>query len=394
VTRIKPRTKAVVAGGVSLWLDDLSRDLLDSRRFADYVSRYSVTGATSNPTTFRNALRSRRYEARIAALAGARDLPLRELFFELALADVEEAAELLRPVHERSAGSDGFVSFECTPDVAHDPRATVDQALDLARRLAAHRNTMIKVPATDAGLSAVEELTAAGVNVNVTLLFSPARYEQAVNAFMRGLEQRADAGLRLDHVRSVASFFVSRIDAKADRLLPDRSHLRGRIGILNAKVAYRRFDELFHSPRWNRLAMQGAKVQRPLWASTAPKSDRYRDVLYVEALALPGSVLTVPEATLLAVAHHGRPDKTELLLRPDLHAAEFARASWALDLQALTDELEREGIAAFVGAYEQILERLGEASPFPARKTVPTDGANRPATKISQGGLRDGSNRT
>src|SRR5215210_2258174 len=224
--------------GVSIWLDTLSRDLLESGAFATLVSDLAVTGATSNPTIFAKAITgSERYDdqLRAAVASGVRDA--RELFFELALEDVGRAADLLRAAYEASDGRDGFVSFECTPDLAGDTAATVEQASQLWKRLA-RPNVMIKVPATDAGIPAIEELTARGVNVNITLLFSLARYEQVIDAYMAGLERRTAAGEPVDAIASVASFFVSRVDAKADALLPAGSDLRGRVAIANAHQAY------------------------------------------------------------------------------------------------------------------------------------------------------------
>ena len=364
MTGPNPRNRALTARGVSLWLDDLSRELLETGRFAEYVDVYSVTGATSNPSIFAKALREpERYAGQLAWLRSRGEMSADELFLALALTDVADAAKLLRPVYERSNHSDGYVSFECTPDVANDAQATVEQGLTLAGRLAAHPNTMIKVPATDAGVIAIEELTAAGVNVNVTLLFSLARYQQIAEAYLRGLEQRAAAGLALDHVHSVASFFVSRVDAKADARLQYGSTLVGRVAIVNAKAAYRRSEALFSGSRWDALAARGANIQRPLWASMAPKNERYQDVRYLEALALPGSVATVPQTTLHAFADHGRPARPARLFREDLNEAEFAKAAWTVDLEGIARELEEEGLAAFADAYAEILRAIdGDAA--------------------------------
>src|SRR3954447_8707104 len=228
------RLRALHDAGVSIWLDTLSRELLDNGTFATLIADFSVTGATSNPTIFAKAIAdSDRYDRQLRASArsGVRDL--RELFFTIALDDVGRAADLLLPAYEASGGRDGFVSFECTPDLADDTAATVEQALELWSRLA-RPNVMIKVPATDAGIPAIQALTARGVNVNVTLLFSVARYEQVMDAYIAGLEQRVGAGLPIEGVASVASFFVSRIDAMADRRLSADSRLRGRVAIANA----------------------------------------------------------------------------------------------------------------------------------------------------------------
>ena len=222
----------------------------------------------------------------------------------LGLDDVRRAADLLRPTYEASDGRDGFVSFECTPDLADDTAATVEQAVALWNRLA-RPNVMIKVPATDAGVPAIEELTALGVNVNVTLLFSVARYEQVIDAYVAGLERRVAAGQAVDEIASVASFFVSRVDAKADALLPAGSDLRGRVAIANARRAYGRYRDRFADERWRALRAAGARPQRPLWASTGTKDPAYSDVLYVEQLIAPDVINTMPEATLRAFADHG-----------------------------------------------------------------------------------------
>ncbi|MGZ8650529.1 MAG: transaldolase, partial [Solirubrobacteraceae bacterium] len=286
--------------GVSIWLDTLSRQLLESGDFAALVDGYAVTGATSNPTIFAKAITgSDRYDEQLRALASAGVHDGRELFFTIALDDVRAAAAILRPAYERSAGADGFVSFECTPDVADHAAATITQALDLWRRLDLP-NVLIKVPATPAGVTAIEELTARGVNVNVTLLFSVARYEEVIEAYLRGLERRVAAGEAVDAIASVASFFVSRIDAKADVVLPPGSSRRGRVAIANAQRAYGRFLARFAGPGWDALAAAGARPQRPLWASTGTKDPSYSDVLYVEALITPGVINTMPEPTLRA----------------------------------------------------------------------------------------------
>jgi transaldolase len=356
------------AAGVSIWLDTLSRDLLESGRFELLQVERAVTGATSNPTIFAKAIGgSDRYDEQLASLLDAGVDDAREQFLELALEDVRRAARTLRPVHERSDGDDGFVSLEVTPDLAYDSAATVAQADDLWRRLAAP-NVMIKVPATEPGVGAIEELTAAGVNVNVTLLFSLSRYAQVIEAYMRGLERRLDVGLPLAGIRSVASFFVSRVDAKADARLPAGSPLRGTVGIANARAAYRRYRAAFGGERWRRLAERGAAPQRPLWASTAPKDPAYRDVVYLERLGLPGSVLTVPEPILDAFADHGepRPAVPSPEVRDELEAA-----ATAVGLDAITAGLEREGVDAFCDSYAELLvtiERRAERlQPAPIR---------------------------
>ena len=238
--------------GVSIWLDMLSRDLLETGEFATLVNESAVTGATSNPTIFAKAITgSDRYDDQLRALAAAGTDDGRELFFAIALDDVRAAAEILRPEYERSRGGDGFISFECTPDVADDAEATIAQALDLWHRLDLP-NVLIKVPATRAGISAIEELTAHGVNINVTLLFSVERYEEVIEAYLRGLERRVAAGEPVQEISSVASFFVSRIDAKANAVLAPGSALRGRVAIANAQHAYGRYLARFSGARWRR----------------------------------------------------------------------------------------------------------------------------------------------
>jgi transaldolase len=350
------RLEQLHAAGVSIWLDTLSRELLDSGAFAGLIADSAVTGATSNPTIFAKAITgSARYDDQIRAAVASGTRSPQELFFELALDDVRSAADLLRPTYEESHGRDGYVSFECTPDLADDTEATIEQALELWERLA-RPNVMIKVPATEAGIPAIEELTARGVNVNITLLFSVARYEQVIDAYMTGLEQRVAAGQPLDAIASVASFFVSRVDAKIDHLLPPGSELRGRVAIANADRAYARYRERFAAARWHARRDASAQPQRPLWASTATKDPAYSDVLYVEELIAPDVINTMPEATLRAFADHG--DATRLRDDTDSLAIETIRGAEAagIDLESVTTQLEREGVRSFCDSYLELLD--------------------------------------
>jgi transaldolase len=349
------RLQQLHQAGVSVWLDTLSRPLLESGDFAQLVEQWAVTGATSNPTIFAKAITgSDRYDGQLQAVAEAGTRDLQGVFFELALEDIRRAADVLRPVFDASDGRDGFVSFECTPDVADDTAATVEQAGQLWGRLGLP-NVMIKVPATVAGVPAIEELTARGVNVNVTLLFSVERYEQVIEAYLTGLERRVAAGEPLDGIASVASFFVSRVDTKASQVLDDTSPLRNRVAVANAQRAYQRYLARFGGERWKALEVLGARPQRPLWASTGTKDPSASDVLYVEPLIAPGVVNTMPQATLEAFADHGDatgfidPDTgdTERLLR-DAAAA-------GVDLPAITRELEHEGVQAFCDSYGELL---------------------------------------
>jgi transaldolase len=353
--RVPSRLQALHDAGVSIWLDTLSRELLDSGGFAELIADYAVTGATSNPTIFAKAITgSDRYDEQLSAAAASGSRDPQELFFELALEDVGRAADLLRAIHDESGGRDGFVSLECTPDLADDTEATIEQARELWSRLD-RPNVMIKVPATDAGIPAIEELTAGGVNVNVTLLFSLSRYEQVIDAYIGGLERRVATGLPVDAISSVASFFVSRVDGKANALLPAGSDLRGRVAIANARRAYARYLERFAGERWLALRDGGARPQRPLWASTGTKDPSYSDVLYVEELIAPDVVNTMPETTLRAFADHGRTGTT---IGPDVSSADetLGRAAEAgIDLATVTAELEREGVRAFCDSYRELL---------------------------------------
>jgi transaldolase len=350
-----PRLERLHDAGVSIWLDTLSRELLDSGEFSELVRDYAVTGATSNPTIFAKAITgSDRYDEQLRSLASDGPPDTRELFFAIALDDVRGAAGILRPVHEHTDGGDGFISFECTPDLADDTEGTIAQALDLWQRLDLP-NALIKVPATAAGIGAIEELTARGVNVNVTLLFSVERYEEVIDAYLRGLERRAGAGEPIDGISSVASFFVSRVDTKADAALAPDSSLRGEVAIANAHVAYGRYLARFAGERWEKLEAQGARPQRPLWASTGTKDPSYPDVLYVERLIAPGVINTMPEQTLRAFAEHGN---VEHALDADPAAAKATLAAAAeegVDLDTITAELEREGVKAFCDSYDQLI---------------------------------------
>jgi transaldolase len=349
------RLQLLHEAGVSIWLDTLSRELLESGDFERLVRGSAVTGATSNPTIFAKAITgSDRYDDQLRAALEAGKSDPREVFFDLGLEDIRRAAEVLRPAFDASSGRDGFVSFECTPDLADDSEATIEQALDLWGRLDLP-NVLIKVPATAGGVPAIEELTARGVNVNVTLLFSVDRYEQVMEAYVRGLERRARLDEPIDALASVASFFVSRVDAKADEFLEPSSPLRGEVAIANAHRAYGRYLERFAGERWEALRRQGASPQRPLWASTGTKDPAYSDVLYVERLIAPGVINTMPEETLRAFADHGDVGRA---LDADLVEVEHVltqAAEAGLDLPALTAELEQEGVQSFCDSYDQLL---------------------------------------
>jgi transaldolase len=349
------RLRQLHEAGVSIWLDTLSRQLLQGE-FEELIGDLSVTGATSNPTIFAKAITgSDLYDEELRSLASTGQRDLQELFFALALDDVRDAARQLRPTFDSSDGRDGFISFECTPDLADDTEATIEQALDLWRRLD-QPNVMIKVPGTEAGLPAIEELTRRGVNVNITLLFSIERYEQVIDAYLRGLSARVDAGEPVDRISSVASFFLSRIDTKVDERLPEDSELRGKVALASARVAYQRYLEKFSGSAWERLEAAGASRQRPLWASTGTKNPAYPDTLYVAQLIGPDVINTMPDHTLHAFADHGEVART-LDTDPDAAERTLEQAAAAgIDLRGVTDELEREGVRSFCASYQELLD--------------------------------------
>ena len=342
------------SAGVSIWLDTIRRNLLTTGELGRLIAEDAVTGVTSNPTIFEKAISgSTDYDEALRELLSRGVEDPRQLFFSLALDDIQMAADVLRTPFEETGGADGFASFEVTPDLASDTAGSIAQANELWAKLD-RPNVMIKVPGTEEGIPAIEELTASGVNVNVTLLFSVARYEESALAYMKGLERRLDAGERIDGISSVASFFVSRVDTAVDRQLPAGSPLRGKVAVANARRAYGRFRRLFSGPRWERLAGAGARLQRPLWASTGTKDPAYSDVLYVEELIARDTVNTMPETTLLAFRDHGRVAAT---IEPNLDQAEqvlrdTARAG--VDLDAVTARLLEEGVGAFAESYRKV----------------------------------------
>jgi transaldolase len=345
--------------GQSVWLDFLSRGLVTGGTLERLVVDDFVAGVTSNPTIFHRAIAgSSDYDEAVAALAERGvDSPL-DVFYDLALADVAMAADRFRPLYEATGGGDGFVSFELEPRLAHDITGSVEAASALFARLN-RPNVMIKVPATAEAAAAVEELTAAGVNVNITLLFSTERHEAVAEAYLAGLERRLAAGQPLTRVASVASFFVSRVDTVVDARLPDGSPLRGRIAVANAKAAYGRFLALFAGERWERLAQAGARPQRLLWASTGTKNPAYSDVVYVEELVGPDTVNTMPEVTLDAFRDHGVVRPQAILDGIDEAAAtRAALADQGVDLAHVADGLLGDGLAAFEADLAALLGTL------------------------------------
>jgi 6-phosphogluconate dehydrogenase len=347
----------VLGLGQSIWYDNIRRSLIDSGELARMVEDDGLRGVTSNPAIFAQAIAGS--DDYLVAIRAHRGLDAKTLYERLAIRDVQDAADVLRGVYDETGRVDGYVSLEVAPALAHDAEGTVAEALRLWAEVD-RENLMIKVPATPAGIAATRELIAHGVNVNVTLLFSTAAYEQVAEAYLAGLERLAAAGGDLSRVASVASFFVSRIDSAVDGDLPVA--LRGRVAIANAKLAYRRFGELYAGARWERLAAQGAQKQRLLWASTGTKNPAYPDVLYVEELVGPETVDTVPPATYAAFRDHGRarPALTEAVDEAEETLAVVARLG--IDLDAVAARLLDEGLQAFVAAFDSLLAAVDAAS--------------------------------
>ena len=347
--------------GQSVWLDLLSRELLRSGKLRQLITNDGVTGVTSNPAIFEKAIGgSDAYDAEIQELArGGRGVS--EIYEQLAVRDIQDAADLLRPVYDNSRGVDGYVSLEVSPLLANDTEGTLAEA----RRLwhAVQRpNVMIKIPGTLAGLPAIAECTAEGININVTLLFSVQRYEQAADAWLRGLEQRASRGGDVRHVRSVASFFLSRIDVMADPILAEkqRTDLRGQVAIASAKMARASYKDLYSTDRCRQLREKGAGKQWLLWGSTSTKTKGYSDVMYVEPLIGSETVNTMPLETLEAYRDHGDPASR---LDEDIDRARAilsALPEAGIDLNQITQRLEDEGVEKFVQPFEKLMRTLGQ----------------------------------
>ena len=350
--------------GQSVWLDHISRGSIIGGALQRLIDEDGLAGMTSNPTIFDKAIAgSDEYDAGLQrALEADRTLDNGALVETLVVEDIQSAADTFRPVYRDSDGLDGFVSLEVSPASAHDTAATIAEAEHLWR-VVARPNVMIKVPATFEGIAAVEALTAAGINVNITLMFSLEHYEAVARAYLRGLSRHPNPR----QVASVASVFVSRLDTVVDRLLEDIGSpaalsLRGKVAIANARRIYRRFREIFHREPFATLARRGARVQRPLWASTGTKNPSYSDVLYLESLVGPETVTTVPPATMDAFRDHGRVHVTLGTGETETGAAATLErvAALGLDLHAITEQLQTEGIASFASSFEQLVATVGK----------------------------------
>src|SRR3954453_22218089 len=340
--------------GQSVWIDFLSRQMLQSGQLEQMVEEDAVVGVTSNPTIFQKAIsQGNLYDEQIRDLLDELDDP-KEIFWQLAEKDVGDACDLLRPVWDAGRGQDGYVSIEVDPNLASDTESTIAEA----RRLHAQidrPNLHVKIPATKEGLPAIEEMIASGKNINVTLIFSLQRYTEVAEAYIRGLERLVEAGGDPSQVASVASFFVSRVDTEADKRLDQvggHDELKGKLAIANAKLAYEKYEELFSGSRWEPLAAKGATTQRCLWASTSTKNPEYRDVMYVEELIGPKTVNTMPMETIRAFQDHGevRGD-TVVEGVEDAGQVLEALARVGVDVDDVTDTLEEEGVRKFIDSF-------------------------------------------
>jgi transaldolase len=353
------RLQQLSALGQSVWIDYLSRDLIESGALEQAIAEDAVVGVTSNPSIFQKALaHGHAYDEQIAA---STETNPERVFLSLALHDIAAACDLLRPVWERTEARDGYVSIEVEPTLAADTEATIAQATHFHEAIA-RPNLLVKIPATDASVPAIEEMTARGYSINVTLIFSLSRHVQVAKAYLRGLERLVAAGGDPSRVHSVASFFVSRVDSETDRRLEaaGRDDLKGRLGIANAKLAYQQYKMLFADARWEALAAHGATTQRCLWASTSTKDPSLRDTLYVEELIGPETISTMPDETIKAFQDHGR---VEARLESDLQEAQYLfnqLYAAGLDYDDVVATLEREGIDKFVASFSELLQGIAD----------------------------------
>jgi len=350
--------------GQSIWYDNIQRSLLENGELARMIAEDSITGLTSNPSIFDKAISgSSDYDDAIADfVARHSDADVTALYEHLAIRDIQAAADLMRPIYDRTGGADGYVSLEVSPYLADDAETSITEARRLFQTVN-RPNLMIKIPATKAGLTAIETLIGEGINVNATLMFSLQDYDGVSNAYLSGLERLAASGGNLRRVASVASFFVSRVDTIFDKALEaigteEALSLRGKMGVANAKAAYRRFQTVFGGERFRALAAKGAMVQRPLWASTSTKNPAYSDVLYVEELIGPDTVNTMPPVTIAAFKDHGVAE-VRLTRNVEEALAVMERvASLGVDYAELTATLQREGVAAFAKSFDALLQNL------------------------------------
>lgn len=355
------RLKKLSEAGVSVWLDDLSRERIETGNLAELVERKSVVGVTTNPSIFAAALSDgERYDPQLRELA-AQGADVDRTVFALTTTDVRDACDVLKPVFDATGGVDGRVSIEVSPDLAHDTDATLASAKELWAAVD-RPNLFIKIPATTEGAPAISDTLAEGISVNVTLIFGLERYRGVMEAYVSGLEKAKEAGKDLSTIHSVASFFVSRVDSEIDKRLEDvegGAELAGQAGVANARLAHQAFEEFFSGPRWEALEAAGAHKQRPLWASTGVKNPDYRDTMYVTDLVVPGTVNTMPEKTMDAFADHGEVEGDLVTTRyAEAEQVMKAVADAGIDYDDVIAVLEREGVEKFVTAWNELLETV------------------------------------
>jgi transaldolase len=343
--------------GQSLWYDNIQRRLLENGQMADLIASGDIRGMTSNPSIFNNAIaRSNDYDSALIPLARS-GWDAEKIFWKLAMDDIRSAINLFAPLYQQTGGKDGFVSLEVNPVYAHDTNATIDQAKRLWKEIN-KPNLMVKIPATQAGLPAIRQAIADGINVNVTLIFSIDRYCEVMQAYLEGIRDRLNSGKTVTNISSVASFFVSRLDSKIDARLSENSKLRGKAAIANTKLAYLKFTEVFGGDEFKELQVLGCQYQRPLWASTSTKNKNYPDTLYVDELIGPNTVNTVPPDTLDAFRDHGIARLTIDQGLEEAHQLILDLENEDIFMDTVTKELEEEGVKAFSNAFTELLETI------------------------------------
>ncbi len=366
--------KGLLAYGQSPWMDYIRRDLFTTGQLQNYIDNDGLRGMTSNPAIFEKAIVGSSLYTDIISSPDARKLDAKGLFDKIAFRDVQDACDIFRPTYSETKRRDGYVSHEVYPDLANNTKASIEEARRLWKSID-RPNVMIKIPATPEGIPAIRQTLEEGLNINITLLFAQSRYEQVAEAFLSALEARAAKGQDISHIASVASFFVSRIDSLVDSMIDEKlktatdgaqkallESLRGKVAIANAKLTYKKYQELFSGPRWKALAAKGAQTQRLLWASTSTKNPKYRDVLYVEELIGADTVDTIPPATFDAFRDHGRlrPSLTEDV--PGAQKIMDNLAEAGISMKEVTDKLLVDGVKLFADAFRQLLEATGKTA--------------------------------
>lgn len=349
--------------GQSVWLDNINRSLIKTGELKNLIKEIGLKGVTSNPSIFQKAVSSGKdYDAQVKSLLVKNpELSPEELFEDLAVKDIQDATDILSGVYKKTNGIDGYVSIEVSPELAYDTEATIEEARRLNKKVG-RPNVMIKIPAAQEGIPAIKKMISEGVNINVTLIFSPKVYEQVVDAYMSGLEERLASGKKIDTIASVASFFISRIDSMVDKELDkvENKDLKGKIAVANAKLVYQKGKELFDSERFKKLKKKGAKIQRLLWASTSTKNPAYPDTLYVEELIGKNTINTLPPPTIDAYKDHGKP--ADRIGSGLVEAADQMKklAGLKIDFEDVTKRLTEEGIILFVNSYKDLIGAIAK----------------------------------